>query len=211
MSISDNCTNVDNTTTCKIPFYKTEVSENKIPKYIQLFSCKLNNVLPQNDKDNKAAQIMSIINEDKNCAKGVDKFKMVQLIIKTATEFDIDPVVLTCIIRTESHFNSTIGKNGQGLMQLTKISIVDMFQRPKIYDKKLEQIKQKYKTPEALYEAIKQNPELNMQVGVILFKAKYNAAKGNLAKALENYNGSPSKRSYARNIMNMIQNYDALS
>ena len=155
----------------------------------------------------EALKVLNVINEDKHCAKNVDKIKMAQMILKVAKEFCIDPVVLACIIRQETHFTPQYGKNGQGYMQLVKISIEDMFQRPKIYDKKLEEIKKRYPTPELLYEAIKKDPELNIRIGVILFKAKYNAADGNLALALKNYNGSSIKEKYSKDVMGMIRQY----
>ena len=72
---------------------------------------------------------------------------------------------------------------------------------------KLEEIKKRYPTPELLYEAIKKDPELNIRIGVILFKAKYNAADGNLALALKNYNGSSIKEKYSKDVMGMIRQY----
>ena len=61
----------------------------------------------------EALKVLNVINEDKHCAKNVDKIKMAQMILKVAKEFYIDPVVLACIIRQETHFTPQYGKNGR--------------------------------------------------------------------------------------------------
>lgn len=200
-------TNEASTTYSTTPFYSLTPVNRKKAEHIKLFSEQFDIFFRTKTQDDDGAKVMAIINEDKDCPKGVDRYNMTQMILKVAKEFDMDPVILACILRKETHFNHVNGKNGQGLMQLTKISIKDMFQRPNIYDKKLDEIKKKYPTTEMLYEAIKTDPELNLKVGTILFKAKYEAANGNLAKALENYNGSPLKKSYSKHIMDMINSY----
>ena len=179
-----------------------------IPKIANVFPGETEKYEYKNQNEDRL-KVLSVIYDDKDCPKDVNKEKMAETIIKVAAEFDMDPVVLACIIRKETNFRQINGANGQGLMQLTRISIEDMFLRPKVYDKKLEEIKKKYPTAEALYKAIQKDPELNMRVGVILFKTKSKAVKNNLSKALENYNGHPKyKKSYSRIIMNMIKEYD---
>lgn len=200
-------TNEASKTFTKIPFYKLNPVDTQKTDCIKLFIGQIEMFSTSKNTGDDAARVMSIINEDRDCPKNLDKLKMTQMILKISKEFSVDPVVIACILRKETHFNHVIGKNGQGLMQLTRISIKDMFQRPNIYDKKLDEIKKKYPSESLLYEAIKKDPELNMKIGVILFKAKYEAANGNLTKALENYNGSPQKKHYAKYIMYMINSY----
>lgn len=152
--------------------------------------------------------VLNIIQEDLMCAPNADKNKIANHIVNVAKEYDADPIHIACIAKKETHFTENIKSyNGQGMMQITYVSIQDMFKRPDIYHKKLSEIKQVYPSPQKLYAALKHNNDLNLRIGTILFQSQLTIAKGNIHKALKSYNGSALKESYASIIMNDIKKY----
>lgn len=57
-------------------------------------------------------------------------------------------------------------------------------------DTRIEELRKKYGNAKNLYEAIKTDVKLGLEVGIIAYKAKLHETKGNVAKALHNYCGS---------------------
>ena len=154
------------------------------------------------------AKVLAIINEDKNCINSKRKNEIAEYIARISMEYGVDPVQIACIAKKETHFTeNVISINGKGMMQITQISVEDMYLRPNFYDKKLQKITSKYKTYKDLYKALQTKPQLNMRIGVILYKAKLRAAKGNVKTALMNYNGSSVKYKYAADVYADIQKY----
>lgn len=151
--------------------------------------------------------VKDIIAADKDAPRNLNRDKMAGMIVEAAYEAKVDPVIIAHIARRESDFNQYADNGtGKGIMQLTPISIEDMYQRPNIYEPELLPILKKYKTPQRLFEALKRNPELNIKLGAFLFKAKLNQAHGNVRKALILYNSSNIKYKYADAVMNNINN-----
>lgn len=174
----------------------------------QLSKAVIENILngkEQDDYTTKKKAVLDIITNDPAAPKNLDKEKMTAMIMQTAQETGVDPVVLASIAKQESHFKQDVPTScGSGIMQLTTISIKDMYQRPKIYDKSIRPILLKYGSPEMLVKAMRKDPELNLKLGAVLYKAKLAQAKGDEKKALELYNGSPIKKKYAQAVMNNI-------
>lgn len=187
----------------------------------------------QSDYDKKKQVVMNIINNDAAAPKDLDKEKMSDMILSAASETGIDPIVLSCIAKQESHFNQNVGiSNGSGIMQLTTIVAQDMFLRPQVYDKNLKplmrkygsiekileakkkdpsidlgsfgKILEKYKNPKGLMSAIRKDSALNIKLGAYLFKAKLAQARGDEKKALVLYNGSKIKDKYANEVIASI-------
>ncbi len=146
--------------------------------------------------------IAKVIKEDED--RGNSKYTPEQissLIVKTSKKYDVDPLIVAAIAKQETHFTQELsGKNGKGMMQLTSISLKDMYQRSKIYGKELKPLLDKYGSFDKLLIAVKSNLAVNIEVGTALFKNKLKNAKGNLTKALQNYNGSSLKVSYAKSV-----------
>lgn len=158
-----------------------------------------------NTNSQKEKVIQDMITNDSDAPKNLDIEKMTRMIMKVSQETGTDPIVIASIAKKETHFNQNVPrKNGSGIMQLTSISIKDMFLRPSIYDESLKPILKKYRTPENLIRAMRKDPELNIKLGAILYKAKLKQAKGNEQKALELYNGSSGKKLYAQSVMHNI-------
>lgn len=174
----------------------------------QLSKTAIENLLngkEQDDYTTKKQAVLDIITNDPAAPKNLDKEKMTAMIMQTSQETGVDPVVLASIAKQESHFKQDVPTScGSGIMQLTTISIKDMYLRPKIYDKSLRPILLKYGSPEMLVKAMRRDPELNLKLGAVLYKAKLAQAKGDEKKALELYNGSPIKKKYAQAVMNNI-------
>lgn len=183
-----------------------------------------------NEKHNS---IKNIIANDPAAPKNLNKDKMADMIMKASAETGVDPVIIASIAKKETHFNQNVPTgNGSGIMQITSISLKDMYLRPQIYDKNMKQLIKKYgswekvvqakkKDPsmqlgnfgELLYkygnadklrDAARKDPQINIKLGAYLFKAKLDQAGGNVQKALQNYNGSSSKLAYAKTVMQYI-------
>lgn len=155
----------------------------------------------------KEKVVADMIAGDPAAPKNLDTERMTQMIMKASQETGVDSLVIASIAQRETHFNQNLPvRNGSGVMQLTSISIKDMFLRPKIYDDSLKPILAKYGCPENLIKAMRKDPELNIKLGAILYKAKLKQAKGDEKKALELYNGSPIKKTYAQAVMANINN-----
>lgn len=155
--------------------------------------------------DNNAkikTQIAEVIKNDE--ARGNSKYTAEQissLIVETSKKYDVDPLIVASIAKQETHFTQeSSGKNGKGMMQLTTISLKDMYLRSDVYGKELKPLLDKYGSVEKLLKAVKNNVAVNIEVGTALFKSKLKSAKGNITKALQNYNGSPLKISYAKSV-----------
>jgi len=161
--------------------------------------------VPEKKIDNNAKlknRIAKVIKEDED--RGNSKYTPEQissLIVKTSKKYDVDPLIVASIAKQETHFTQELsGKNGKGMMQITSISLKDMYQRSKIYGKELKPLLDKYGSFDKLLIAVKSNLAVNIEVGTALFKNKLKNAKGNLTKALQNYNGSSLKVSYAKSV-----------
>lgn len=187
----------------------------------------------ESEFEQKYEAIKNIIANDPAAPKNLNKDKMADMIMKASAETGVDPVIIASIAKKETHFNQNVPTgNGSGIMQITSISLKDMYQRPQIYDKDMKQLIKKYgswekvvqakkKDPsmplgnfgELLYkygnadklrDAARKDPQINIKLGAYLFKAKLDQAGGNVQKALQNYNGSSSKLAYAKTVMQYI-------
>lgn len=160
----------------------------------------------QAEKADKAYQqkketVEYIIENDPAAPKKLNKEQMAEYIMHASEEFGVDAVVVASIAQQETHFNQDVpSKNGSGVMQLTSISIKDMFQRPKLYGEAMKPILAKYKTPANLIKAMRKDPELNIRLGTALYKAKLKEARGNEKEALKRYNGSSIKVKYSNDV-----------
>lgn len=177
--------------------------------------------------------VSAMIKNDPAAPKNTDVNKMTDMIMQAANETGIDPIIIASIAKQETHYNQNVPfANGSGIMQLTTISIKDMYQRPNVYDAQMKQLMKKYgswdkiaaakkKNPsldlgkfgnllyqygsvEKLRDAMRKDPQLNIKLGAYLFKQKLNAANGDVKKALVNYNGSSIKLAYAQSVMGYI-------
>ena len=83
--------------------------------------------------------VLDIIKNDPAAPKNLDSEKMADMIMNAANETGINPIIITSIAKQETHFKQNIPTgNGSGIMQLTTISIKDMYLRPQIYDKQMK-------------------------------------------------------------------------
>lgn len=156
----------------------------------------------QNNNIKLKSHIADVIKDDED--RGESRYTPEQvsdLIVETSKKYDVDPLLVASIAKQETHFTQELsGRNGKGMMQLTSISLKDMYLRSDIYGKEIKPLLDKYGSYDKLLKAVKNNLAVNIEVGTALFRAKLNDAKGNLTKALQNYNGSPLKVSYAKSV-----------
>ncbi len=186
----------------------------------------------------KYETVSNMIKNDKAAPKNLDVDKMTDMIMNAANETGVDPIIIASIAKQETHYNQNVPTgNGSGIMQLTSISIKDMYQRPNVYDPQMKQLMKKYGSLEKIFAAKKKDPslnlgnfgemlykygdweklrnamrkdsQLNITLGAYLFKAKLNAADGDVHKALVNYNGSSRKLAYAKSVMGFIDEVNA--
>lgn len=156
------------------------------------------------------ATLVRIMEEDKNCLLSGNKNKLADEIVKIAAEYNADPIAIACIMKHETHFRNINGTTGKGMMQLTRLPLKDMYERPALYDKKLNSIIKRYPSYTNLFNAVQSQPALNIRVGTILYQHYLEASKGNVKKALRNYNGSYRKDVYASQVYSDIQKYKNL-
>lgn len=189
--------------------------------------------------ENRTLAIKSVIEEDPETPKDVDTTKLANMIMQTGKETGVEPLVIACICKKETHFDQ--GKNvssGKGIMQITSIVTEDMFQRFQLYEPKtkvliekygsLEKAFQakkknpsinlgdfgemlyKYKTPEKLYAALQKDAGLNLKCGAYLMKFHLASNNGDLRKSLEDYNATSDKHNYAKKVISYITNSKCL-
>lgn len=178
--------------------------------------------------------VFNMIKDDPAAPKNLNIANMTEMIMNASSETGVDPIIIASIAKQETHYTQNVGTgSGSGIMQLTSISIKDMYQRPNIYDAKMKQLIKKYgswqkvvaakkRNPslelgnfgnilykygnyENLRAAMRKDPQVNLKLGAYLFKAKLNDAGGDVHKALVNYNGSSHKLAYAKSVMGIIQ------
>ena len=116
---------------------------------------------------------------------------------------DLAPVITTMLgVETGGfNFSSRVMVNEEsqhkGVMQ-TDLKIIESLYNDKTSSdvKFVQELKSKYKTPEALYKAIQSDVELGLQVGILAFKLKLRGTNGNVAKGVKNYCGNQYKYDY---------------
>ena len=149
------------------------------------------------------AKIANVISSDE--AQGKTKYsdeEISKMIYDAAEKYGIDPKLVACVCKHETHFTQErSGSSGKGMMQLTTISLKDMYAREKIYDKELKPLLDKYGDVNGLKKAIINDASVNVEVSTALLKAKLKGAKGNVRIALQNYNGSGAKVKYAGEVI----------
>ncbi len=190
--------------------------------------------LAKSTENKQYTAVANMIKNDPAAPKNLNVDNMTEMIMNASAETGVDPIIIASIAKQETHYTQNVGTgNGSGIMQLTTISIKDMYLRPNIYDAKMKQLIKKYgswqkvaaakkKDPsldlgnfgnllykygsvENLRAAMRKDPQLNLKLGAYLFKAKLNAAGGDVHRALVNYNGSSHKMAYAKSVMGIIQ------
>ena len=149
------------------------------------------------------AKIANVISSDE--AQGKTKYsdeEISKMIYDAAEKYGIDPKLVASVCKQETHFTQErSGSSGKGMMQLTTISLKDMYAREKIYDKELKPLLDKYGDVNGLKKAIINDASVNVEVSTALLKAKLKGAKGNVRIALQNYNGSGAKVKYAGEVI----------
>ena len=154
--------------------------------------------------------ITKIMEDEKNFPKNIDKDKLASTIINVSNELGADPITIACIIKRESKFKTGLENAGaRGLMQITKITVKDMYQkgRDKLYHEILNTLKADHPTYSSLYADLKNQDSINIKTGTISYLMRLNQSKGNVRKALENYNSSKHKKAYAEDVLKNIKKY----
>lgn len=165
------------------------------------------------DKMLQRQVILRIMQEDKNLPKNLNKNKMASTILNIANELGADPITIACIIRQETHFHSGLNGNGaKGLMQITNITVKDMYQkgRDRLYHSALNDLKKDHPTYKTLVNELLNHDSINIKVGAMAYMMRLQESGGNVKKALKNYNGSSTKEKYAREVFESIQKYSAI-
>ena len=154
-------------------------------------------------KEKAANEVKAKISSDE--AQGKTKYsdeEISKMIYDAAEKYGIDPKLVASVCKHETHFTQErSGSSGKGMMQLTTISLKDMYAREKIYDKELKPLLDKYGDVNGLKKAIINDASVNVEVSTALLKAKLKGAKGNVRIALKNYNGSGAKVKYAGEVI----------
>lgn len=180
-------------------------------------------------QEKKYKSVEDVITNDDAAPKEVDKKKITEMILEASAKTGVDPVIIACIVKRESHFKqSDKYDTGSGLMQITTSPLSDMYQDPKKYDKNLAkygnwekivaakkenplldlgdfgEILYKYDSPKKLLAAARKDPQLNLKLGSYYFRYCLKLSKGDVRKALITYNSTPKKEEYAKAIMGFI-------
>ena len=156
--------------------------------------------------------IFKIMEEDKNLPLNLNKNKMASTILNISNELGADPITIACIIKQETHFHSGLNGNGaKGLMQITRITVKDMYQkgRARLYHDALNDLKKDHPTHKSLFSELQNHDSINIKVGAMAYLMRLQQSGGNVKQALKNYNGSSLKERYAREVFGDIQKYTA--
>lgn len=183
--------------------------------------------------------IASVIEEDVSAPKNINQRELALEIMKNAQIVGVDPLLLACICKKESHFNQNIpSTGGRGIAPVTHYVPDDMYARPEVYDKRLAQLIDeykslnkvfaakkanpklelgdfgemlyKYKTSDALCKALKNDRELNLRCAAYSIRFHLKEANGDVRTALEDYNTTADKKNYATKVMKYMDNAKAL-
>ena len=182
-----------------------DISQKPISKSKQATVSKL-----PNDIVYQKRIITKMMEDEKNFPKNIDKDKLASTIINVSNELGADPITIACIIKRESKFKTGLENSGaRGLMQINKITVKDMYQkgRDKLYHEILNTLKADHPTYSSLYADLRTQDSINIKTGTISYLMKLNESKGNVRKALENYNSSKHKKAYAEDVLNNIKKY----
>ena len=134
--------------------------------------------------------------------------KVTDMVIRNCTEYDVPeivPVITNMLGAETGGFNfseKVLNKNGsagcpKGSMQTDLKTIAALYNNDKSSDVQfIKELKKSYKTPDALYSAIKTDIELGLKVGILIFKQKLRANGGNVNLAIKAYCGGSYKYDY---------------
>lgn len=166
----------------------------------------------QTEKMLQKRVIFKIMEDDKALPANLDKDKLASTILNVSSELGVDPIAIACIIQHESDFVTGLNRKGaKGLMQVTSITVKDMYQkgREHLYHSALNELKKDHPSSASLYNAILGQDSINIKVGSMSYLMRLQQAKGNVKTALKNYNGSSLKEQYANDVLKNIQKYSA--
>ena len=179
--------------------------------YIKNHSFKLQPFFKNEDnfQSKQVKLLVRIMDDDKAC-KVNNKEELASHILQVANEYKVDPVVLACIAKKESHFEQNVSnKTLKGIMQIGKISVDDMYQKHReyLYMPYIKDIKEKYKSSQELFKAIGEDSLLNIKVGALVYKSKLQKAQGNVFDSIKFYNNSSLKERYANSVYSDVNHY----
>ncbi len=213
----------DNTRVTKPPMYNferkqltiktTTKQKNGMTDYLTDFK----DYKPSNPQ--KYNKVLNYINKK---VKGERGIAIANMVCAKSEEYGIDPEITARILDLESggfvFDESSMNpskKSYKGVMQVNKTAIECMYADPKdannpklskhqravAYDhrhyiadqERINQLKEQYPTVDDLYNAIKTDVTLGLEVGIITYKSKLSYSKGNVTKALSMYCGSQYK------------------
>lgn len=190
----------------RIPSYKSYTNVQPVYNYV---------IKPVSAKEQLLQKnvVLKIMDDDKNLPQNLDKNKMASTILNIANELGADPITVACIIKQETHFKSGLNGGGpKGLMQITGITVKDMYQkgRDRLYHGALNDLKKDYPTHISLFKELQNQDSINIKVGTIAYMMRLQQSNGNVKTALRNYNGSSIKEKYATEVFENIQKYSAI-
>lgn len=151
--------------------------------------------------------------------KGERAVAIANMVCAKSEEYGIDPEITARILDLETggfvfnkHSMDTGNQKHKGVMQVDKTTIECMYANGNDWKKlkpsdsryaysydhrhyvadqeRIDQLKKQYPTADALYNAMKTDVELGLEVGLIAYKGKLSRYKGNVNKALAEYCGS---------------------
>jgi len=170
----------------------------------------------------KYNRVLNFIKKNKNLTDKSLAPKIANMVCKLSDNYGIDPEIIVKALEAETggyKFTPDVMVNKdskyKGVMQVDLDNIKIMYadeskandkslsdkERRIAYshrffradDKRINQLKRKYKTPEALYAAIQKDVSLGLEVGIMVFKSKLNYHQGNVDAALGSYCGKGYK------------------
>ena len=135
-----------------------------------------NKIMKYSKVNNPKSMISEIVKNSKNLAIKSAAQKLLQ-----SNYLDYFPIFVASIVAQESQFrefdDNVFTDNGQGVMQLTKVLINDMYAHPGMYDDEfIERVHSEYPDSTSLYKAVqdREDSSLNFDVGTAGLKGKFN-------------------------------------
>ncbi len=166
----------------------------------------------------KYDRVYNRIKNNKDLLNKSDTKYLANMVCKISNQYGIDPEIVESILANESHYvfepwtMNPKKKKYKGVMQVGPSIIRSIYadtkdannkkltarERREAFDhihyvsdqKRIDELKKKYPTPEKLYEAIKTDVALGLEVGIMAYKGSLSMNKGSTTAALAQYCGS---------------------
>ena len=167
----------------------------------------------------KYKKVLNIIKNDPNVQEQEDAKYIANMVCDLSDKYGIDSEIIVNILKKESGgfvFTSKTmdpkAKTHKGVMQVDEVLVKTIYAKTddstntklaekdrriandhKYFEqdqKRIDELKEKYPTSKALYDAIKSDVALGVEIGIMVYKSKLRLTKGDTIQAVKKYCGN---------------------